>query len=197
MVWFGWVLWHINYWRLFNAESSLYIYVYYIYTWFVNTLWRLFNAKSSLYIYIYIRILNIHMICKHFEDNILKLARAFFFCIQLNDFKYCYIAITIKHQSFDDTICCIWPIDRTLSGATTPGRSGPGSYGNTPHFPNLQGWSLTIRLLNVISWTFVGKGLTPRQICSRCILQPWPTGLGMYEFIGESLHGVMVGQLVW
>ena len=24
----------------------------------------------------------------------------------------------------------IWPIDRTLSGATTPGQSGPGSDGN-------------------------------------------------------------------
>ena len=24
----------------------------------------------------------------------------------------------------------IWPIDRTLSGGTTPGQSGPGSYGN-------------------------------------------------------------------
>ena len=24
----------------------------------------------------------------------------------------------------------IWPIDRTLSGATTPGQSGPGSNGN-------------------------------------------------------------------
>ena len=24
----------------------------------------------------------------------------------------------------------IWPIDRTITGATTPGQSGPGSYGN-------------------------------------------------------------------
>ena len=24
----------------------------------------------------------------------------------------------------------VWPIDRTLSGATTPGQSGPGSNGN-------------------------------------------------------------------
>ena len=24
----------------------------------------------------------------------------------------------------------IWPIDKTLSGATTPGQSGPGSKGN-------------------------------------------------------------------
>ena len=30
--WFGWVLWHINHCRLFNAKSSLYIYIKYI--WF-------------------------------------------------------------------------------------------------------------------------------------------------------------------
>ena len=32
MIWFGWVLWHINHCRLFNANSSLYIYIKYI--WF-------------------------------------------------------------------------------------------------------------------------------------------------------------------
>ena len=32
MFWFGWVLWHINHCRLFNAKSSLYIYIRYI--WF-------------------------------------------------------------------------------------------------------------------------------------------------------------------
>ena len=28
MIWFGWVLWHINHCRLFNAKSSLFIYIY-------------------------------------------------------------------------------------------------------------------------------------------------------------------------
>ena len=28
MIWFGWVLWHINHCRLFNAKSSLYIHIY-------------------------------------------------------------------------------------------------------------------------------------------------------------------------
>ena len=32
LVWFGWVLWHINYCWLFNAKSFLYIYIKYI--WF-------------------------------------------------------------------------------------------------------------------------------------------------------------------
>ena len=30
MILFGWVLWHINHCRLFNAKSSLYIYIKYI-----------------------------------------------------------------------------------------------------------------------------------------------------------------------
>ena len=30
MIRFGWVLWHINHSRLFNAKSSLYIYIKYI-----------------------------------------------------------------------------------------------------------------------------------------------------------------------
>ena len=31
MIWFGWVLWHINHCRLFHAKSSLYIYILNIY----------------------------------------------------------------------------------------------------------------------------------------------------------------------
>ena len=30
MIWFGWVLWHINHYMLFNAKSFLYIYIKYI-----------------------------------------------------------------------------------------------------------------------------------------------------------------------
>ena len=50
------VWWHINYYRLFIAKSSLYIYIIYM-IWLglshINH-WRIFNAKSSFYIYIYI-----------------------------------------------------------------------------------------------------------------------------------------------
>ena len=35
MIWFGLFLWHINHCRLFNAKSSLYIYVKYILFGFV------------------------------------------------------------------------------------------------------------------------------------------------------------------
>ena len=87
MICLGWVLWHINYCRLYNAKSSLYIYIKYIYMfglvsfngmstilsdlmpntlytyilniyhlvswvlWYINHC-MLFNAISSLYIYI-------------------------------------------------------------------------------------------------------------------------------------------------
>ena len=30
MIWLGWVLWHINFCRLFNAKFSKYIYIKYI-----------------------------------------------------------------------------------------------------------------------------------------------------------------------
>ena len=56
----------------------------------------------------------------------------------------------------------IWPIDRTLSGATIPGQSGPGSDDNEGvlHIsPKLHYYrNLTIRLLSVISRTLVVRG---------------------------------------
>ena len=57
----------------------------------------------------------------------------------------------------------IWPIDRTLSGATTPGQ-----WRSTLHSPKLQHyWKLTIRLLSVISWTRVGGCVLP--LCSEAV----------------------------
>ena len=51
-------MWQINHCRFFNAKSSLYIYIIYIYMiwigwflWHINHCW-LFNVKSPLYIYI-------------------------------------------------------------------------------------------------------------------------------------------------
>ena len=60
----------------------------------------------------------------------------------------------------------IYRSNRTkLSGASTLGQSGPGSNSNegcTLHFLKLQHyWNLTIRLFNVISRTFVGRGSYP------------------------------------
>ena len=50
--------------------------------------------------------------------------------VLLYGIKYPYQIQIILNRS-------IWPIDGTLSGATPPGQSGPGSNGNkgvTPHF---------------------------------------------------------------
>ena len=81
---------------------------------------------THIYIYIYIYIYDLST---HFLDNILKQAYALF-CTHLNGFKYCYVTHNLTPFIFLHTVCSIWPIDRTLSGATTPGQGGSGSNGN-------------------------------------------------------------------
>ena len=99
MICFGWVLCHINHCRLFNAKSSLYIYIKYI--WFA-LIWFYIIATIVHYLMLnplYTYILNI--ICKHFVGKIFKQAWAHFFCSQVNGFMYFYltriILLTINH----------------------------------------------------------------------------------------------------
>ena len=69
----------------------------------------------------------------------------------------------------------IWPIDRTLSDATTPGQGGPESYGNEWVLRIPQGSCITgihHHVFSVINRTLV----TPLQRSSRCILPHQPTG---------------------
>ena len=61
------------------------------------------------------------------------------------------------------TVCSIWTTNRTLSGATTPGQSGPGSNDGLKSYLR---HSLRVGVL------------PPQQRCIRCILQPQPTGFG-------------------
>ena len=62
MIWFGWVLWHINHCRLFNAKSSLYKYIKYIVFGLVGfygistIVGYLITNPIYIYIYIYIYI---------------------------------------------------------------------------------------------------------------------------------------------
>ena len=75
----------------------------------------------------------------------------------------------------------ICPIDRILSGATTPGQSGPGSNGNevVPHIPrsfSITRTSPSDYLMSYQWHSLWGGGLTPLERCSRCILQPQPIG---------------------
>ena len=78
---------------------------------------------------------------------------------------FVYTQLNVKTVLFQTIqFSSIWLIDRSLSGATTPGQSGPGSIGyeGVLHTPQkLQHYrSLTIRLFNVISRTLVG-GVLP------------------------------------
>ena len=71
------------------------------------------------------------------------------------------------------------PIDKSLSGATTPGENGPGSDGNKGVLRVPQSFSITgdDRSFSAVSRTDVGGSLTPLRRGSRCILQLhliWP-----------------------
>ena len=68
----------------------------------------------------------------------------------------------------------IWPIDKTLSGATTPGQSGPGRNGNEGvlHIPQSSSMTETSPSDCLVSYPgHLGGGLTPLQRWSQCILQ--------------------------
>ena len=59
----------------------------------------------------------------------------------------------------------IWPIDRALSGATTPGQNGPGSDGNEgvlciPQSSKIIGTSQSERLVSYLGHSF-GYGVLP------------------------------------
>ena len=60
----------------------------------------------------------------------------------------------------------IWSIDRTLSGATIPSQSGPGSNGNEGvlsilQSPNITGTSPSDRLVSYPGQLLGGKGVLP------------------------------------
>ena len=73
----------------------------------------------------------------------------------------------------------IWPIDKTLSGATILSQSRPRSYGNkgilhTPQSSSITGTSPSDCFVSYLGHS-LGGGLTPLQRCSCCILLPQPT----------------------
>ena len=87
-------------------------------------------------------------------------------------FQVIQFSISMQYSSF-------WHINRTLSGATTPGQSGPWSDGNEEvlHIPQsscIPGTSPSNCFVSYPGHTF-GGGLTPLQRCCRCCLQPQPT----------------------
>ena len=69
----------------------------------------------------------------------------------------------------------IGAIDKTLSGATTPGQSGPGSDGNEGVHRISQSSSVTAASPSDCLVSYIQdncwRSLTPLQRCSRCIPQ--------------------------
>ena len=131
MIWLSWVLWHINHCRLFNAKTSLYIYIKYLRFCLVQFSDILTIVDYLIPYPLFTYILNIYMTCKHILfDDILKWAWALF----LPKIKWFQVLLYHRHNSTSviclHTVCSIWPIDRTLSGANTLSQSGPESNGN-------------------------------------------------------------------
>ena len=114
--------------------------------WFGLVLWhfndcRLFNAKS---IFTY----------KQFYLKQFSLAKGRFFGLHTVTYKQ-NLFQTIQF-SISTLFSSIWPIDRTLSGATTPSQSGPGSDGNEGVLRIPQSSSIT-GSFSVIYRIFVGR----------------------------------------
>ena len=56
MIYFGLVLWHINYCRLFNTKSSLYIYIeVYDLLWLISGISNVVGHLKPYPLYIYIK----------------------------------------------------------------------------------------------------------------------------------------------
>ena len=109
------------------------------------------------------------------------------FLFQAIQFSQTVLTQTIQF-SISMQFSSIQPIDRALSGATTPGQTGPESKGNEgvlriPQSSSITGTSPSDCLVSLDSdW----RGLTPLQRYSRYILQPQPTGqyqIGILETI--------------
>ena len=94
----------------------------------------------------------------HFKQSSLNVKRVLFLAVQFRT---------------SSQFSSIWPIERTLSGATTPGKSGPWSDGNErilriPKSSNITEASPSDCLVSYPGH-LLGRSLTPLQSSSRCI----------------------------
>ena len=111
------------------------------------------------------------------------MSKTFLFqAIQLSQ-KVLIQTIQFRHKY---AVSSIQPIDRALSGATVPSQSGPGSKGNEgvlciSQSPSITGTSPSDCLVSYPGHP-LGGGFNPLQRCSRCILQPQPTGQGLSQY---------------
>ena len=98
----------------------------------------------------------------------------------------------------------IWPIDKTLSGATTPSQSRPVSDGNEgvlriPESSCITGTSPSYCLVSYQGHSWVGR-LTPVQRWRRCILQLPPTGPALlcleFRFVWNPVHSRLIYSFI-
>ena len=87
-----------------------------------------------------------------------------------------------------------------ISGATTPGQSGPGSNGNKGVLHILQsssiiGTSPSDCLVSYRGHSLRGGGLTPLQRSSQCILQPKSIGQCVFMRVRWKVHKLT--QILW
>ena len=96
------------------------------------------------------------------------------------------------HFNISTQFSSIWLIDRTLSGATTPGQCEPGSDGNKGvlRIPQISSNTGTLPSDCILSYqdTSWGGGFTSLQICCRCIQQPQPTRENFIQWAGYNFR---------
>ena len=98
------------------------------------------------------------------------------------------------------TICSIWPIDRTLSGATTWSQSGLGSNSNEGvlYIPQSSKTG-SLPLDGLVSYLrhSLGGSLTPLQRCIRCIYSTAPADWAKFSFCFVSLSDLIWYFIAW
>ena len=100
--------------------------------------------------------------------------------LMINPFLYKWTVLFQTIQfSISIQFSSIWPIDRNLSDATSPGQSGSGSNGNkvvlcVPQSSSITGASRSDCLVSYLGHSL--EGLILMQRSSRCILRPQPSG---------------------
>ena len=100
------------------------------------------------------------------------------------------VLFQVTQLSISTHFSYIWPIDRTLFGATTPSQSRPGSDGSEGllHIPESSSitWASPSDCLESYQDTR-RKGVLP--LCrgaGRCILRPQPTGQADFRVLGKK-----------
>ena len=167
---FVWVLWHISLCGLFNAKSI-----------FIEINCSISNNSVE------------HKYAVSWSKKFLFQAIQFRQTVQFQPFQFSISIIFVYSQvniktvlsqaiqfSITTQFSFIWLVDRTLSGATTPGQSRPGSNGNEGVLCIPQSSSITGTSPSDCVVPYPGHSLrgcfTSLQRCNRCILQTQPTG---------------------